>query len=322
MNNVNTSIAIFIPVYNGERYLKKTLESILVQTYSNFKIYCVDDSSTDNSLAILREFACTDTRINVFQKLNGGNTAVSWNYILPYIKEDYILYMSQDDLLREDTLAKMIIRAVETDADCILPDMCWFYEDVELNHQKKISPPNNNRNIILSGKEAFVKSLFWDIHGFALRKRELYTGVFFLEDAFDSDELITRVLFQKSKKVVFSEGVFFYRQDNPLAITKIFNSKTFQTLLTYKRVYDLFDIYEDKRIMRIKWVEFMDYNFKSLVKKYKQITDWKDEERIQIKKQLLDFKRLLVCIFLRNEVKLPNWKARFGYLMLLFRLKI
>ena len=46
-------VSIFIPVYNGEKYIGKTLDSILSQSYTNFEILCVDDSSVDNSWDVL-----------------------------------------------------------------------------------------------------------------------------------------------------------------------------------------------------------------------------------------------------------------------------
>ena len=50
------SISVIIPVYNGEQYIRKTLESIFAQTYQDYEIVCVDDGSKDASLAILNEY--------------------------------------------------------------------------------------------------------------------------------------------------------------------------------------------------------------------------------------------------------------------------
>ena len=69
---------------------------------------------------------------------------------------------------------------------------------------------------------------------------------FFPEDAFDSDEFMTRKLFLKSNKVVFSSGTFFYRQDNLKAITKIFSEKNFYVLNTLKMIRE--------RLRTIIWV--------------------------------------------------------------------
>jgi glycosyltransferase involved in cell wall biosynthesis len=87
--NQNLLISIFVPVFNGEKYLVQTLKSIQEQTYTNLEILLVDDSSTDESLKILNQFAKEDSRFNVFVKENGGMVAKSMNFILPKISGDY-----------------------------------------------------------------------------------------------------------------------------------------------------------------------------------------------------------------------------------------
>ena len=71
----DTLVTIFMPVYNGKKYLNETLTSIINQTYKNFEVLLVDDSSTDNSLFILKEFEKKDSRFKVFSKPNGGMVA-------------------------------------------------------------------------------------------------------------------------------------------------------------------------------------------------------------------------------------------------------
>ena len=63
-----TKFIIILPVYNVEQYLKECLDSIINQTYKNLEIICVNDCSTDNSLAILKEYAEKDNRIKVIEK--------------------------------------------------------------------------------------------------------------------------------------------------------------------------------------------------------------------------------------------------------------
>jgi glycosyltransferase involved in cell wall biosynthesis len=229
-------VSIFIPVYDGEKYLEATLLSVKNQTYKNIEVLLVDDSSTDKSLSIINKFATQDSRFKVYLKENGGMVSTSWNFILPKIQGDFVFYASQDDLFSEDLIEKMVIKQQESNADTVLPDMEFYYENI-LNNNRIIGL-NGNREIVLSGREACVKSLFWNIHGFALSSKKLFEKEFFPEDSFDSDEFMTRKLFFKSNKVVFSQGVFFYRQDNLNAITKTATNKNFYTLNTAKRLFD------------------------------------------------------------------------------------
>ncbi|WP_348824131.1 glycosyltransferase family 2 protein [Flavobacterium aestuarii] len=230
-------VTVFVPVYNGEKYLRNTLASIQNQTYKNIEVLLVDDSSTDGSKIILDEFASKDDRFKIFVKRKGGMVSVSWNFIKSEIKGDYVFYSSQDDVFSIDLLEKMVEKQKETNADSILPDMEFYFENTSNN--KKIIGLNGNRELVLSGRKACEASLNWSIHGFPLTKTSLLDDEVFPEDAFDSDEFITRKLFLKSNKVVFSDGIFYYRQDNPNAITKTFSAKNFYTLNTLFRIFSL-----------------------------------------------------------------------------------
>ena len=61
-------ISVIIPVYNTEKYLRKSLESVLAQTFKPLEILCINDGSTDSSLGILKEFAAKDERIKIIEQ--------------------------------------------------------------------------------------------------------------------------------------------------------------------------------------------------------------------------------------------------------------
>ena len=68
-------ISVIVPVYNVEKYLRKSLDSILAQTYTDLEVLLVDDGSTDNCLSICQEYAKKDSRIKVIHRENGGLSA-------------------------------------------------------------------------------------------------------------------------------------------------------------------------------------------------------------------------------------------------------
>lgn len=233
----NKLVSVFMPVYNGSDYLYKSIKSILDQSYNNFELVMVDDSSTDDSFEILTSYAAIDSRIRLFQKPNGGSVPKSWNYVLPLLDGDYIMYMSQDDFMSEDNIDKLVKRQIETDADCVLPDVVFYYDNKK-NDSGRFGV-NNDRNVILTNKEAVVLSLNWRIHGFALWGSHLFNDEIFPEDSFDCDEYMVRKLFLKSNKIVFCEGTFYYRQDNNKAITKSFGLKNYYSIKRDLLIYNL-----------------------------------------------------------------------------------
>lgn len=229
-------ISVFIPIYNGSSYLEETLNSILAQTYKNFEVFCVDDSSTDDSYQVIKSYSQKDNRIKVYKKENGGTVPKSWNYILPELDGDLIFYMSQDDLISEDLFEKMIETHIKTGCDTVIPDMTYYYGCAE---DKILSGYYGNKDIVLDGRTAVISSLDWSIHGFVLRVRSLYDNEVFPEDSINSDEFMTRKLFHKSSGIAFSDGMFKYRKNNKNAITNTFSSKSYTTLYTLLRLFKL-----------------------------------------------------------------------------------
>ena len=90
--------SIIIPVYNVAPYLRECLDSVLAQTFTDWECLCVDDGSTDNSGAILDEYAQKDPRFRVFHKPNGGVSSAR-NLALDNAKGEWILFLDSDDCL-------------------------------------------------------------------------------------------------------------------------------------------------------------------------------------------------------------------------------
>ena len=88
-------ISVIIPVYNVERYLGQCLESVLNQTFKDIEIICVNDSSTDSSNMILKEFADKDDRIKIVTHAENKGQAIARNTGMNYAKGEYIFSLIQ-----------------------------------------------------------------------------------------------------------------------------------------------------------------------------------------------------------------------------------
>lgn len=99
-----TIFSIIIPLFNKEKYIKATIESVLNQTFSNFELLIIDDSSNDNSFSIASSF--TDNRIRLFKKKNGG-VSDTRNYGILKANGKFIIFLDADDLWEEDFLKEM-----------------------------------------------------------------------------------------------------------------------------------------------------------------------------------------------------------------------
>ncbi len=69
---MGTKVSVILPVYNVSDYLRQCMDSIVGQTLKDIEIICVDDGSTDDSLAILKEYEAKDQRVKVIQQANAG----------------------------------------------------------------------------------------------------------------------------------------------------------------------------------------------------------------------------------------------------------
>lgn len=91
-------LSIVVPVYNTSPWLRKCLDSIINQTYRNIEIICVDDGSTDDSLAVLQQYAVRDFRIKVIHQENAG-VSVARNRGVEVASGDYVGFVDSDDYL-------------------------------------------------------------------------------------------------------------------------------------------------------------------------------------------------------------------------------
>ena len=90
--------SIIIPVYNVAPYLRECLDSVLTQTFADWECLCVDDGSTDESGAILDEYAQKDPRFRVFHKVNGGVSSAR-NLALDNAKGEWVWFVDGDDVI-------------------------------------------------------------------------------------------------------------------------------------------------------------------------------------------------------------------------------
>lgn len=101
-------VSIVLPVYNGEKYLKVALDSILHQTYKDWELICVNDCSTDNTSFILDEYEKKDKRIRVFTNKVNSKIPKSLNNGFKEARGMYYTWTSDDNILKEGFLEAFV----------------------------------------------------------------------------------------------------------------------------------------------------------------------------------------------------------------------
>ncbi len=101
------AVSVIVPVYKVEPYLRRCVDSILAQTFTDFELILVDDGSPDNCGAICDEYAEKDSRVKVIHKKNGGVSSAR-NMGLDAARGEYIYFCDGDDYIEKELLADAV----------------------------------------------------------------------------------------------------------------------------------------------------------------------------------------------------------------------
>ena len=157
-------ISIIVPVYNGEKYLEKSVDCILSQTLSDLELILVDDGSQDQSGAICDRYAREDRRVRVIHQENQG-VSVARNMGIAQACGTYIGFVDADDWIAGDMLEQMLGQAQKTDSDVVMCDAWTVFED---GRQEPDTIVQLNTDCILDHK-ALKADLLPDFAGSACR---------------------------------------------------------------------------------------------------------------------------------------------------------
>ena len=103
---LNPKLTIGMPVYNGELFIKKAIESILAQTFTDFELIISDNSSTDSTQKICQDFLDKDNRIQIFTQKKNIGVHRNFNFLLFQAKGEYFAWAAVDDHLDNDFMEK------------------------------------------------------------------------------------------------------------------------------------------------------------------------------------------------------------------------
>ena len=122
-------IDIILATYNGEKYLKEQLDSILNQTYTNFRLLISDDCSQDSTKEILKEYEKKDNRIKVFFQEKNLGYVKNFEFLLTKVESSIYALSDQDDIWNKDKVEKSYNRLKEENADLVFTDLEMIDEE-------------------------------------------------------------------------------------------------------------------------------------------------------------------------------------------------
>lgn len=317
----NAKVSVVMPVYNTQAYLEETLESLENQTLKEIEIVCVNDGSSDNSLQILRNHAKLNSKIKIVDQKNQG-VSVARNNGIKSAKGKYIMFVDSDDLLPPYACEKAFECAEKYKADVVmLGNICFTdgekidvnpfaYDESKLKlfTRSKSQNPYYALNVEMSSVWNKIWKRSWLIDNEIWFKKGILKG---------EDGIFNIIAFSNVNTLVHDDNIFYcYRQNRPNSILNTLDvKKTLESILsgTYELIKNryrfnfensdewLVNNILDSTFMRITedLVDSKDKAYfakktlnileKELIEKYAVVLNEKQQEKINILKDIADF---------------------------------
>lgn len=273
-------ISIIVPVYNAEKYIKNTVESIINQTYNNIQIILVDDGSHDQSLKIIQDLAEQDRRIKVIHQQNRGVSAAR-NKGISIAKGEYITFVDADDFLEPQACEILYNNIKKYNSDISIASV----QKINLSNRIISLKPTNK--VYKYSKEEFLKVFFKNDSNVdvasanaKLYSKNIYKEITYAENRSSNEDryyLFESIL--KCKAIVFQDTtIYTYKMhENSLSTSEV-NERLFDNIYFAKKmlneVNDQIPIFYDIALYNFQittmWVYRNFYRYKNIMKEYKE----------------------------------------------------
>lgn len=229
-------VSVIIPVYEGEKYIRRCVKSLIDQTYKNLEIILVDDGSQDRSLEICNEISKEDNRIKVYHHGNKG-VSVTRNVGLDQATGDYVLFLDVDDWIEKTMIINMVRKMEECDASI---GICGFYYADDNKTRECLA--NDSKGVEVN---EFFEQYFWELYentvifniGTKIYKRDViekYNLRFHTDMVIYEDIIFSLEYFEKIKKIyMVSDAFYYYYQGNISSATHTYKEKFWSSTSAY-----------------------------------------------------------------------------------------
>ena len=198
----NLTIDIIIPNFNKAKYLSQCLDSIISQTYKNWKVYLIDDNSNDNSKEILSKYQNIEN-IKIFILKKNKGPAYCRNLGIQKSNSKLIAFLDSDDYWPEDKLEKQINYMLSTNCNFTYTDFCFFFNDNFKKKKMTNLPSKYDYDTFLNHSSMSTSSI--------IIKREILNSILF-EKVNHEDYLFKCDLFKKGEIAYKIKDTYvFYR---------------------------------------------------------------------------------------------------------------
>lgn len=263
--NINPLISIIVPVYNVEKYIHRSINSLLKQTYKKIEIILVDDGSPDNCPMICDEYAKKDNRIKVIHKINGGLSDAR-NAALDIVTGEYITFVDSDDFVSENLIELLVKPILKYSCEItvvganIIDEAGNIYSQYKCEKSELLTGIKLTKTLI---SNHYPYNFVWG----KMFKAELFHNIRFPVNRLYEDIATTYLLTYKAKNVFLNkECGYYYFLNRPDNITSQLKSNK-----SLKSYYDLLSNWEEIYDFCIHHNELSDLKDNII---YKEILKW------------------------------------------------
>lgn len=245
--NDTPAISVIMPVYNAEKYLQEAIESVLKQTFQDFELIIVDDSSTDSSLKICKQTCNGKSNVKILHREQNGGLPIARNTGLAYSRGKYIAFIDSDDAYTPDALEIMYTEAEKSQAE-VLSSIGYIKGNTRaifisgLKHPARLPDDIESRiNFFCQGRIPFEVPIKMFRRDFLAKYNLLFDNIDLMEDV-----LFTFYTMCLSKKFLFIPQIFYFYRMTPESISRGHKNdvnrfgKIAKTLVTASKYIDFF----------------------------------------------------------------------------------
>ena len=295
---MSCELSIIVPIFKVESYLNKCIDSILMQSFTDFELILVDDGSPDNCGRICDEYSKLDKRIKVIHKENGGLSSAR-NAGISNAKGKYIAFVDGDDFIHQKMYEILYKYAIKHSSDIVVCDYLDVYEGeiYDLEYCNLKFEEGNFTNIEALNQLYTNKGVQFVLAWNKLYKRHLFEDLRFEEGKIHEDEFIAHRIIYKSSRVTYLPiKLYFYLQRKDGIIRAPFNINKLDAINAYKARVDFF-----KEIKQPELQKKAEYSYISLFFLYY----FKAKNEVPNSNQVLRILKKDFIISLKSIIKNP-----------------
>ena len=238
---MHPTVSIIMPAKNSGAYIRRCIESVLSQKFTDWELLIINDGSTDDTVVTAMSFSKDDERVRVFDSKGKGVSAAR-NYGMELSTGDYIAFIDSDDSVAPEYLSVLVDLAEENIADISQCSLYYRYDSGTVAQEKETEDAVYNghdeiMNAYFSGMVGKICLAAWG----KLFRRELLNGIRFDETlTIQEDAFFTFQCAMKSSKIACcNRALYYYYQNSASVMNRAFDGSKMQYFVVLDRELEI-----------------------------------------------------------------------------------